>query len=490
MSEMIHRELAIHLELDDKALPPIPRDIAQIILPDPCDTIKALTAFPLLRALHVDTPLVVFNCLEAEVLTVELLADVPIPSPQTIKSLRELRGQAVAEGARSFAVIGGRMRLPLWLLQYWQDLVTKCQPNQGRWRAALKWLNQRQQSESARWVGVFLCGFPWSGSVAVDLPLLDREHSPEACSHWQLSRFLSRQWLSTDCMNLLLSLVYRKHRGMEMIFLNQTHIRQIIQTHEKYSQSRIGTSGHSLLRAWMLQVGQWMSESKDLNLAGFYHENYHWISFATLRSSNKIAYGDPVQQREPHLQPSVKLIGALEWFLRLFPVKGEPSVWKVKTMESGVQDLSKDTYSCSMLSFKVLSEEMKAQADMAYVKTFAASDKRTRDECRIEVLYQILTAQAKKEVMGVESSEGVDTQHHTEVTVEMAQGLFESLTLHEFGPRFAQELAEADDWLSRAKAEAAGAQMAVDRLIQEGIGPLQAWERAALERLQRAKAHR
>jgi hypothetical protein len=127
----------------------------------------------------------------------------PVPSPEFIRNLETVCGQAWLDGAKSIMdqrFNDGTDHLPLWTISFWKE-VAWCHEVQALWKASMLWLD-REANKSKNTTPPNLIlearqlleSIPWNSKMS---------YCNRNTTTLQLANFLGTVWLSDEHINMM-----------------------------------------------------------------------------------------------------------------------------------------------------------------------------------------------------------------------------------------------------------------------------------------------
>jgi hypothetical protein len=125
-----------------------------------------------------------------------------IPSPDFLKQLEDVSGQAWFDGAKSVVdqrFNDGKDRLPLWIISYWRE-VARFQGIHSLWKTSMSWLDREQSRgkvspELIQQVRQSLGKISWNSQMSYCRGTIFTS---------ELTRFLGTAWLSDNHINTMI----------------------------------------------------------------------------------------------------------------------------------------------------------------------------------------------------------------------------------------------------------------------------------------------
>ncbi|KAF7350324.1 hypothetical protein MVEN_01336900 [Mycena venus] len=241
----------------------------------------------------------------------DLLMEIKVPPPTVISSLIAEARQQYLDGAESICIPWTGHVYPLWVLDMWSELQLVVKPNVDAWARAIKWLKRLelkgyhlQVKETLR----VLETLAWTGKIPLDALKGDRatvSNDPVD----SLTRYLSREWFSSQHMDQMLDLllydIQKKKTPTQGIQMMTTAITTEILVQYRKNPRDYDPNGTRFLQRFGATL------ENDSEFAGIFHVNEnHWVAAAVDVLDKSVEFGDPAGEED------VDVCAALQWFLR------------------------------------------------------------------------------------------------------------------------------------------------------------------------------
>ncbi|EMD37924.1 hypothetical protein CERSUDRAFT_73706 [Gelatoporia subvermispora B] len=270
----------------------------------------------------------------------------PIPGREKVKSLIDMAGTEWLDGKRSIMYPHIEMNeelFPLWVLTYWQR-VHSLQGDLLAWTQADQWLATRLSDSlelgiAANNARKLLLVIPWSSTLST---------LPGGVDTYELSTFLSHDWLESSHINLILELIKQRlcdnHPDAQKHYIANVWFSAILCSSFATAPDNKNVPP---IPSWIDNIGRKLA-SGDLQTAAFIfnRHNTHWVSVVVDFLHGQILFGDSMKGDLPP-----EFLHLFTWWRRLYSPP-EPSSWCNWTIAPLLctEQTGGDTYSCGLLS--------------------------------------------------------------------------------------------------------------------------------------------
>lgn len=281
---------------------------------------------------------------------IPLLRSLPIPSRDVINGVLAILGQQWLDGKKSIIynhLRGQEETFPFYVVRIW-EWMHELHADIGMWAEASEWLRSRQGAKSiagatADRVRMALYRIPWTAQ------LHGFQGVPKVT---ELTTFLSRKWLSTTHICLMVELL---QHDMQRALDNTTVIHPVHSIQTPFlSQALLKAHAVRKLPVWLNAFGTRLLEGASLDV-GFVanKDDNHWVALVVNFRELSILYADSLGSPIPSL-----LLDAIRWWrsccerqaASATPVYPE---FVIQRLPITVQT-DDDRFSCGMLAYNAL----------------------------------------------------------------------------------------------------------------------------------------
>ncbi|TFY78121.1 hypothetical protein EWM64_g5890 [Hericium alpestre] len=224
------------------------------------------------------------------------LSNQPIPSPETLVTLKKAVGQAWLDGAKSLVDLNlndGQVRMPLWVLAYWIEAGNAIEV-QRTWHASERWLRMTgMQTPAAKAVmdeaRAFLYSLGWKSPVSA---------LGASTTTLELARLLGTQWISSQLIDMMMEQLGSRVR-IESGITSKDIIGPLMLGNDISSAARRGL--YDTDSAPGLQCYEGMIEENRVTHLYFPINvgETHWVAMSINFEAKTIACGDSLNYQTP-----------------------------------------------------------------------------------------------------------------------------------------------------------------------------------------------
>ncbi|KAJ7684902.1 hypothetical protein DFH06DRAFT_1313285 [Mycena polygramma] len=271
--------------------------------------------------------LLVFDTLSPIPLAQDEISALPIPPPAVVQFLQRNLSSATTSGALSLSWIRGRQRLPLVVLELWEEW-TAVVSTLRIWTKCIGDLDYLGHPTAD-----LLRSLPWGSKLQLN------PQKPPVEIH-QLARFVGKHWLNGDCLDILGGLMVKQLGQGQMdsrfFFLETGQLHSLLLDFMDNSKTRRTA---------------WAAKLNGRPYGGFWNtRRTHWFVFVV--HGSLISIGDPNQQG-PVVRPDEQFIEAVAWLHSTYSLP-KLKIIPIHVIPYSVQDFSKDSWSCGPLAYDAL----------------------------------------------------------------------------------------------------------------------------------------
>ncbi|KAG6807178.1 hypothetical protein H0H92_008501 [Tricholoma furcatifolium] len=274
---------------------------------------------------------------------IELLSRALVPPRKLVAELLSFAKQKFLDGFNSIRTVDGTF--PLYTIQLWSEIYLTIEPTRLAWKNAIDWLisphHIRSLPQDVHDTLQSLAHLPWPNHGCCNILKLSKN---------TLARFLSRDWLGDEQIDLLIALLRQDIQAS--LSSRNIHLIDCIFSRQLLHAFHDDITGvlpyDPCSDGFVQRFGPSLTSTSEFG--GIFHINgNHWIAAAVDIAQEALVYADPAGG-----PPDDDVVLALHWFVsKHIPGFNQDTV-DFELMPCTSQDVSYDAWNCGIFSYNAL----------------------------------------------------------------------------------------------------------------------------------------